>query len=160
MQSFLPGLGSSIVTSSKCNWPYDISWMPKYRPINDFWHFKVKVNNSEDLIFPQSSFLSDKGWAKRLLINSSPTRISRSSRSCKKSLKSDFHAQRARKFKKTSSNQINNKKILLKLHFWQFSQFKNWFLVVFEIAKNGIWSKKLFVKLIYLISRVFAPELF
>ena len=42
--------------------------------------------------------------------------------------------------------------------FWQFqsfSQFKNWFLAIFEMAKNGIWSKKFFVKLFYLISRVF-----
>ena len=30
------------------------------------------------------------------------------------------------------------------------------FLAIFEIAKNGIWSKKIFfMKLIYLISRVF-----
>ena len=29
------------------------------------------------------------------------------------------------------------------------------FLASFEIAKNGIWSKKLFVKMIYLTSRVF-----
>ena len=28
-------------------------------------------------------------------------------------------------------------------------------MAIFEIAKNGIWSKKIFVKLIYLISRVF-----
>ena len=28
-------------------------------------------------------------------------------------------------------------------------------LVIFEIAKNGIWSNNVFVKLIYLISRVF-----
>ena len=35
-----------------------------------------------------------------------------------------------------------------------FSQFKNWFLAIFEMAKNGIWSKEIFVKLIYLISRV------
>ena len=33
-------------------------------------------------------------------------------------------------------------------------KFKNWFLAFFEIAKNGIWSKKLFVNLIYMISRV------
>ena len=38
----------------------------------------------------------------------------------------------------------------MKLHFWQFSQFKNWFFAIFEIAKNNF-----FVKLIYLISRVF-----
>ena len=43
----------------------------------------------------------------------------------------------------------------MKLYFWQFSQFKNWFLAIFEIAKNGIWWKKLLVKLIYLFSRVF-----
>ena len=48
----------------------------------------------------------------------------------------------------------------MKLHFWQFSQFKSWFLSIFEISKNGIWSKKLFVKLIYLISRVFWPGLY
>ena len=28
-------------------------------------------------------------------------------------------------------------------------------MAIFEIAKNGIWSKKFFVKLIYLISQVF-----
>ena len=28
-------------------------------------------------------------------------------------------------------------------------------MAIFEIAKKGIWSKKIFVKLIYLISRVF-----
>ena len=33
-------------------------------------------------------------------------------------------------------------------------------LAIFEIAKNGIWSKNLFVKLIYLISRAFWPGLF
>ena len=33
-----------------------------------------------------------------------------------------------------------------------FPQFKNWFLANFEI---GIWPKKFFMKLIYLISRVF-----
>ena len=35
----------------------------------------------------------------------------------------------------------------MKFHFWQFqtfSLFKNWFLAIFEIAKNGIWSKKFF----------------
>ena len=47
----------------------------------------------------------------------------------------------------------------MKLHFWQFSQFKYWFLAIFEIAKNGIWSKKIFEKLIILISRVFWPGL-
>ena len=33
------------------------------------------------------------------------------------------------------------------MHFWQFQtfpQFKNWFLAIFEIAQNGIWSKKFF----------------
>ncbi len=29
------------------------------------------------------------------------------------------------------------------------------FLAIFEIAKNGIWSEKVFVELNYLISRVF-----
>ena len=28
-------------------------------------------------------------------------------------------------------------------------------MTIFEIAKNGIWSKKFFIKLFYLISRVF-----
>ena len=28
-------------------------------------------------------------------------------------------------------------------HFWTFSQFKNWFLAISEIAKNGFWSKKI-----------------
>ena len=38
--------------------------------------------------------------------------------------------------------------------FWQFSEFKNWFLASFEIAKK--WNLvKYFVKLIYLIPRVF-----
>ena len=35
-----------------------------------------------------------------------------------------------------------------------FFQFKNGFLAIFEMAKNGFWSKK-FIKLIYLISRGF-----
>ena len=38
-------------------------------------------------------------------------------------------------------------KKLVKLYFWQFetsSQFKNWVLAIFEIAKNGIWSKNFF----------------
>ena len=43
--------------------------------------------------------------------------------------------------------------------FWQFLTFsqlkKSWFLVIFEMAKNGICSQKKFVKLIDLISRVF-----
>ena len=46
----------------------------------------------------------------------------------------------------------------MKLHFWQFltfSQFKNWFLVIFKMAKNGFWSKYFFVKLIDLIPWVF-----
>ena len=43
--------------------------------------------------------------------------------------------------------------------FGSFPQFKNSFLSIFEIAKNGIWSNKLFVKLIYLISQVFWPGL-
>ena len=32
----------------------------------------------------------------------------------------------------------------MKLHFWHFltfSQFKNWFLAIFEITKNGFWLK-------------------
>ena len=35
----------------------------------------------------------------------------------------------------------------MKLHIWQFqtfSQFKNWFLAIFEIATNGVRSKKIF----------------
>ena len=66
--------------------------------------------------------------------------------------------QWARKFKK-----VQPKKKLVKSNkskkffswncifgsFLTFSQFKNWFLAIFEIAKNGIWSKKLFVKFIY-----------
>ena len=39
--------------------------------------------------------------------------------------------------------------------FKKISQFKNWFLAICEIAKNGILSKENFMKLIYLISRVF-----
>ena len=39
--------------------------------------------------------------------------------------------------------------------FGSFSQFKNWFLAVFEIAKNGIWLTKLFMKWIYLIGLEF-----
>ena len=31
--------------------------------------------------------------------------------------------------------------------FLNFFQFKNRFFAIFEIAKNGIWSKKIFVKL-------------
>ena len=46
----------------------------------------------------------------------------------------------------------------MNLYFWQFltfSLFKNWFLAIFEIAKNGIWLRKISIKLIYLISQVF-----
>ena len=56
---------------------------------------------------------------------------------------------------KNSWNPIIKKFFFVKLHFWTFSQFKNSFLAIFEIAKNGIWSKKFIVKLIYLISQVF-----
>ena len=41
------------------------------------------------------------------------------------------------------------------IQFKTFSQFKNWFLAILEIGKNGFWSKWNFVKWIYLISRVF-----
>ena len=36
-----------------------------------------------------------------------------------------------------------------------FPAFKNWFLPFLKLQKNGIWSKGFFVKLNYLISRVF-----
>ena len=36
-----------------------------------------------------------------------------------------------------------------------FPEFKNGFLAIFANAKKGIWSKWFFMKLIYLISRVF-----
>ena len=44
--------------------------------------------------------------------------------------------------------------------FLNFSPVKKLIFGHFEIAKNGIWSKKIFVTLIYLISRVFLPGLF
>ena len=48
-----------------------------------------------------------------------------------------------------------------KSHFFSWNcNFKYWFLSIFEIAKNGIWSKKFFMKLIYLISRVFGLDFF
>ena len=43
---------------------------------------------------------------------------------------------------KNSWNQINKKKIpsnCISGSFKLFPQFKNWFLAIFEIAKNGIW---------------------
>ena len=46
------------------------------------------------------------------------------------------------------------------IQFQTFSQFKNWFLAIFEIVKNGIWPENFCVKLIYLISRAFLPGLF
>ena len=65
-------------------------------------------------------------------------------------------------FKKTrqknSWNQINQNIFSWNCIFGVFPQFKIWFLAIFEIAKNGIWSTKFFVKLIYLISRVFLAE--
>ena len=69
--------------------------------------------------------------------------------------------QRARKFEKVQAKKLvkSNKSFFswncISGSFLTFVQFKNWFLVILEIAKNGIWSKKNFLKLIYLISRVF-----
>ena len=59
-------------------------------------------------------------------------------------------------WQKDSWNQIN--KFLFS---WNciFSSSKIDFLAIFEVAKNGIWSKKLFIKLIYLTTRVFWPGL-
>ena len=62
-------------------------------------------------------------------------------------------AQRARKLKKVQAKKklMKSKKsknnVYMKLNFWQFetfSQFKNWYLAIFEIEKNGIWSKNFF----------------
>ena len=70
-------------------------------------------------------------------------------------------SQQTRKFKKVQAKKLvkSNKSnfFFVKLH---FSQFKNWFLAPFDIAKNGFWSKNVFVKLIYLIPRVLWPRLF
>ena len=41
-------------------------------------------------------------------------------------------------------NQINQNIFFVKLHFWQFSQFKNWFLAIFEIAKKMEFAQKKF----------------
>ena len=41
------------------------------------------------------------------------------------------------------------------VNFFHSSKNDFWPLPIFEIAKNGIWSIKFFVKLIYFISRVF-----
>ena len=70
-----------------------------------------------------------------------------------------YNTQRVRKFKKVQAKKLvksNKSRFSSSWNciFWQFSQF------IFEIAKNGIWLKKLFVKLIYLISRIFWPGLF
>ena len=57
-------------------------------------------------------------------------------------MKEPFGAQQARKIKKVQGIKLvkSNKSIFfpVKLHFWQFFQFKNRFLDIFEIAKNGI----------------------
>ena len=48
---------------------------------------------------------------------------------------------------KNSSNQINQKIFFHEMAFLtvlNFSQFKNWFLAIFEIAKHGIRSKNFF----------------
>ena len=37
----------------------------------------------------------------------------------------------------------NKSNFFREIAFWQFSQFKNGFLAIFEMAKNGIWSKKI-----------------
>ena len=65
-------------------------------------------------------------------------------------------AQWARKFKKVQAKKTREIKIKIFFSwncisgsFFTFIQFKNWFLVIFEIAKNIF-----FVKLIYLISRI------
>ena len=48
--------------------------------------------------------------------------------------------QQARKIKKKSRQKNSWNQIIqfffVKLHFWHFSQFKNWFLAIFEIAKK------------------------
>ena len=43
------------------------------------------------------------------------------------------------------------------MHFWQFPKFKNGFLAIFEIAKNGIWSKKFFREIAFLAVLNFFP---
>ena len=60
-------------------------------------------------------------------------------------------------WQKDSWNQIN--KFLFS---WNciFSSSKIDFLAIFEVAKNGIWSKNNFVKLIYFISWDFLSSLF
>ena len=72
-------------------------------------------------------------------------------------------ARWARKFKKVQAKKKSWNQINQNFFSWNcisgifktFSQFKNWFLVIFESAKNEIWPKNFFVKLIYLISRFF-----
>ena len=62
-------------------------------------------------------------------------------------------SQGARIFKKKSRQKNKNKK-----NSW--NQINKKLAIIIEIAKNGIWPKKLFLKLIYLISQVFWPGLF
>ena len=59
--------------------------------------------------------------------------------------------QRARKFKKVQAKKLvksNKSNFFREIAFLAVLNFKNLFLAIFEIAKNGIWSKKFFVKLI------------
>ena len=66
----------------------------------------------------------------------------------------------ARNFKKAQAKKLvkSNKSFFREIAFLallkHFPSSKNEFLVIFEMAKNGIWSKMI-VKLIYLITRVF-----
>ena len=67
-------------------------------------------------------------------------------------------SQRGKKFKKVQAKKLakSNKShsFFVKLAILNFFPVQNIFLAMFEMAKIGIWLKK-FVKLVYLISRVF-----
>ena len=64
--------------------------------------------------------------------------------------------KKTRQKKLVKSNKSN--KVFREIAFLAVLNFfpvQKWNLAIFEIAKNGIWSKIFFVKLIYLISRGF-----
>ena len=75
-----------------------------------------------------------------------------------------MHSERPENFKKSRQKTRENKEINIFLREIAFLAVLNFFpvqkMAIFEIAKNRFWSKNIFVKLIYMISRVFWPGIF
>ena len=73
--------------------------------------------------------------------------------------KAYYNPQQTRKHKKVQAKKLmkSNKSIFFPWNciFGSFLSSNNWCLTLFEMAKNGIWSKKFFVKLINLVSSWF-----